>query len=326
MTRPSASSTYNSCATYDHVGTGAAVRTVHLAAPTADEDQASAGAQSAPTALLHRWKAAVPLPLSRSMQRDSGAQSDGAPWEIHAIAAPVLQADDAASALAVSLPAAEHATAASASLAPRASPASLPRSCALWTTTLQRQHPHLPRCPAPGQRPPSPPPPFSSFLFCLLISWTTPDLPNPSSRPPPTFLPVGPRPRSRTPMVRGRGRGPNRSQNPRVCRGFADPGCGFPIRGSVRGHVHIRIPPAGVRSLPPAELPAAVGESGERPIGGDVTLAQSRQHRVDDPRRRDVRAVRAPRIAGSSAPSAASGPQRASWFQYGSNLRGTSSS
>jgi hypothetical protein len=56
---------------YSRVGTGAAVRTVHLAAPAADEDQASAGARSAPTALLHPWKAAVPLPLSRSMQRDS---------------------------------------------------------------------------------------------------------------------------------------------------------------------------------------------------------------------------------------------------------------
>jgi hypothetical protein len=55
------------------VGAGAAVRTVHLAAPAADEDQASAGARSAPTALLHPWKAAVPLPLSRSMQLDTAA-------------------------------------------------------------------------------------------------------------------------------------------------------------------------------------------------------------------------------------------------------------
>ena len=53
---------------YSRVGTGAAVRTVHLAAPAADEDQASAGAQSALTALLPSWKAAVPLPLSRSME------------------------------------------------------------------------------------------------------------------------------------------------------------------------------------------------------------------------------------------------------------------
>jgi hypothetical protein len=37
---------------YSRVGTGAAIRTVHLAAPAADEDQASAGAQSALTALL----------------------------------------------------------------------------------------------------------------------------------------------------------------------------------------------------------------------------------------------------------------------------------
>jgi DNA-binding IclR family transcriptional regulator len=46
------------------------------------------------------------------MQRDSGAPWDGAPWEVHAIAAPVLHADDAVAALAVSLPAAKHATAA----------------------------------------------------------------------------------------------------------------------------------------------------------------------------------------------------------------------
>jgi hypothetical protein len=36
--------------------------------PARDEDQASAGARSAPTALLHPWKAAVTLPLSRSME------------------------------------------------------------------------------------------------------------------------------------------------------------------------------------------------------------------------------------------------------------------
>ena len=58
---------------YSRVGTGAAVRTVHLAAPAADEDQASAGAQSALTALLPSWKAAVPLPLSRSMPSSGDA-------------------------------------------------------------------------------------------------------------------------------------------------------------------------------------------------------------------------------------------------------------
>jgi hypothetical protein len=36
--------------------------------PALDEDQASAGAQSDPTALLHSWRAAVTLPLSRSMR------------------------------------------------------------------------------------------------------------------------------------------------------------------------------------------------------------------------------------------------------------------
>src|SRR3954464_8509654 len=129
------------------------------------------------------------------MQRDGGAPWDGAPWEVHAIAVPVLQADDAVAALAVSLPAAEHATGASASLAPRASPASLPRSCDLCTTTLQCRHPHWPRCPAPGQRPPSPPSPFSSFLFCLLISWSHPR-PSESLLPSTTNLPscLGPDP------------------------------------------------------------------------------------------------------------------------------------
>jgi hypothetical protein len=37
-----------------------------------DEDQASVGAQSALTALLPSWKAAVPLPLSRSMPSACG--------------------------------------------------------------------------------------------------------------------------------------------------------------------------------------------------------------------------------------------------------------
>ena len=40
-----------------------------------DEDQASAGAQFGPTALLHPWKTAVTLPLSRSMTYDSRAAS-----------------------------------------------------------------------------------------------------------------------------------------------------------------------------------------------------------------------------------------------------------
>ncbi|MGZ6585785.1 MAG: hypothetical protein ACXVHB_17445 [Solirubrobacteraceae bacterium] len=39
------------------------------------------------------------------MQRDSSAR-----WDVHAFAAPVLQADDAVAALAVSLTAADHAT------------------------------------------------------------------------------------------------------------------------------------------------------------------------------------------------------------------------
>jgi hypothetical protein len=48
--------------------TEASVSSRSSQAVAADEDQASAGAQSAPTALLHPWKAAVTLPLSRSMR------------------------------------------------------------------------------------------------------------------------------------------------------------------------------------------------------------------------------------------------------------------
>jgi hypothetical protein len=40
-------------------------------APASDEGQASAGAESARTALLHPWKTAVTFPLSRSMQLDT---------------------------------------------------------------------------------------------------------------------------------------------------------------------------------------------------------------------------------------------------------------
>jgi hypothetical protein len=39
-----------------------------LRGPALDEGQASPGAQSARTALLHPWRAAVTLPLSRSMR------------------------------------------------------------------------------------------------------------------------------------------------------------------------------------------------------------------------------------------------------------------
>jgi hypothetical protein len=44
-----------------------------------DEDQASAGAQSAPIALLHSRKATVTLPLSRSMLSGGATSGDGAP-------------------------------------------------------------------------------------------------------------------------------------------------------------------------------------------------------------------------------------------------------
>jgi hypothetical protein len=44
------------------------------AATLALEDQASAGAQSASTALLHPWKATVTLPLSRSMNSTAGGR------------------------------------------------------------------------------------------------------------------------------------------------------------------------------------------------------------------------------------------------------------
>jgi hypothetical protein len=50
------------------------------AAPAADEDQASAGAQSALTALLPSWKAAVPLPQSRSMRQCDRGMVRSAGW------------------------------------------------------------------------------------------------------------------------------------------------------------------------------------------------------------------------------------------------------
>jgi hypothetical protein len=50
------------------VATGASVSTVDTETSVMNEHQASAGAQSAPTALLHPWTAAVTLPLSPSMQ------------------------------------------------------------------------------------------------------------------------------------------------------------------------------------------------------------------------------------------------------------------
>jgi hypothetical protein len=56
-----------------------------------------------------------------------------------------------------------------------------------------------------------------AVLVPVLLSldlWTHPTFRIHLSCPPPTFLPVGARPRSRTPMVRGRGRGPNRPPTP----------------------------------------------------------------------------------------------------------------
>jgi hypothetical protein len=49
--------------------------------PALDDDQASAGAQSASTALLHPWKATATVPLSRSMRLSAPAipsRGDGA--------------------------------------------------------------------------------------------------------------------------------------------------------------------------------------------------------------------------------------------------------
>jgi hypothetical protein len=67
--------------------------------PHALEDQASASAQSAPTALLHPLKAAVPLPLSRSMQlgRAGGPlpHPRRAPPFVHASERRRVQASDA---------------------------------------------------------------------------------------------------------------------------------------------------------------------------------------------------------------------------------------
>ena len=157
--------------------------------------------------------------------------ASGAPWDVYAIAAPSFTPTtpsprSPSRCLLLDTPPRHR--------WPRASPASLPRSCAFWTTTLERQHPYLPRFPAPGQRPPSPPSPFSSFL---LLSLDLLDLPRPSDPSPvhhqPPFL-FGPRPRSRTAMVRGRGRGPNRRADPSP---VSDNGSCSPDRrsGSSRG-------------------------------------------------------------------------------------------
>ena len=96
---------------------------------------------------------------------------------------------------------------------PRTSPASLPHSCALWTTTPERQLAHLPRCPPPANARRRRPRSRSSTLVSRSLG---PTLPSEShfSCLPPTFLPVWARPRSRTLMVRGRGRGPNRPPTP----------------------------------------------------------------------------------------------------------------
>jgi hypothetical protein len=48
-------------------------------APALDEGQASAGEQSPPAALLHPWKAAVALRLSRSMRLDAPTSRAGSP-------------------------------------------------------------------------------------------------------------------------------------------------------------------------------------------------------------------------------------------------------
>jgi hypothetical protein len=45
-----------------------------------DEDQGSAGAQSARIALLHPWNAAVTLPLSRSMRQCDREMVRSAGW------------------------------------------------------------------------------------------------------------------------------------------------------------------------------------------------------------------------------------------------------
>jgi hypothetical protein len=60
------------------VATGTSVSMVDTEALEMDDDQSSAGSRSAPTSLLHPWKAAVAPPLPRSMQLSSdgwGGQS-----------------------------------------------------------------------------------------------------------------------------------------------------------------------------------------------------------------------------------------------------------
>ena len=153
---------------------------------------------------------------------------------------------------------------------PRTSPASLPHSCALWTITPERQLAHLRRClsrPTPTAAVPrsrfsssasrslGPTPPSESHLSC----------------PSPTFLPVGPRPRSRTPMVRGRGRGPNRPPTRvpieklqrHAGSGIRDPGSGpgvnphrnaLTLRVAGRGRRRAARRPADRRGRVPATL------------------------------------------------------------------------
>jgi hypothetical protein len=153
---------------------------------TSDETQAPAARDRGPSRSCIRDEAAATPDGPLSMQRDSGAPWDAAPWEVHAIAATPSPRSPSRCLLLNTPPRPRW---------PRAPPASLPRSCAFWTTTLERQHPQLPRFPAPGQRPPSPPSPFSSFLFCFLISWTHPR-PSESLLPSTTNLPscLGPDP------------------------------------------------------------------------------------------------------------------------------------
>ena len=129
---------------------------------------------------------------------------------IRAIAAPVLLADEAIAALAVTLTADEPATLDLDALAAHTTRA------AAALTRAARLPPLTPRPPPCSHAPPATTR-RRRCRSCSLLSFglppgPTPYLPNP---PPvhhqPSFL-FGPRPRSRTPMVRGRGRGPNRPE------------------------------------------------------------------------------------------------------------------
>ena len=142
------------------------------------------------------------------MQRDSGV-----PRHVHTIAAAGFLGDDAVAAPAVSP---------DCRITPRptrrARRSRHPRArVAHRAPATGRRHPHRPRFSAATPRPRALAAATVAFSRSPLLSLDSCTLPPPPIHSPvhhqPSFL-FGPRPRSRTPMVRGRGRGPNRPPTP----------------------------------------------------------------------------------------------------------------